>query len=111
MSEYGAALLREVHGVNEGQIDLNPHGIPGAPHAKRSKDRLGVEGRSVILTFGLLSPDKGIEHAIEALPAVLASHPDALYIVLGATHPRVKEQRGETYRLSLEARAQRLGVD
>jgi glycosyltransferase involved in cell wall biosynthesis len=111
MSSYGAALLREVHRVDEAKIDVIPHGIPGAPHAAHSKDRLGVEGRSVILTFGLLSPDKGIEHVIEALPAILARHPEALYIVLGATHPRVKEQRGETYRLSLEARALRLGVD
>ncbi|MGA2450759.1 MAG: glycosyltransferase family 4 protein [Polyangiaceae bacterium] len=111
MSAYGAALLREVHGVAEEKIDIIPHGIPGAPHAEHSKDRLGVEGRSVILTFGLLSPDKGIEYVIEALPAILARHPEAIYVVLGATHPRVKEQRGETYRLSLEARALRLGVD
>jgi glycosyltransferase involved in cell wall biosynthesis len=111
MSEYGAALLREVHKVDPGKVDVIPHGIPGAPHAEHSKDRLGVEGRSVVLTFGLLSPDKGIEYVIEALPAILARHPEALYIVLGATHPRVKEQRGETYRLSLEARALRLGVD
>src|SRR5271165_4691199 len=88
MSEYGSALLREVHGVDEAKIDLIPHGIPSTPHAKHSKDRLGVEGRSVILTFGLLSPDKGIEYVIDALPAILASHPKALYIVLGATHPR-----------------------
>jgi glycosyltransferase involved in cell wall biosynthesis len=111
MSEYGAALLREVHGVDGSKIDLIPHGIPGAPHSEHSKGRLGVEGRSVILTFGLLSPDKGIEHVIEALPAIVRAHPGALYIVLGATHPRVKEQRGETYRLSLEARALKLGVD
>jgi glycosyltransferase involved in cell wall biosynthesis len=111
MSEHGAALLREVHGVADDKIDLIPHGIPAAPPAERSKDRLGVEGRSVILTFGLLSPDKGIEHVIDALPAILARRPDALYIVLGATHPRVKEQHGETYRLSLESRALRLGVD
>jgi glycosyltransferase involved in cell wall biosynthesis len=111
MSEHGAALLRKVHCVPGSKIDLIPHGIPGAPHALHSKDRLGVEGRSVILTFGLLSPDKGIEHVIDALPAILARHPEALYIVLGATHPRVKEQRGETYRLSLETRALRLRVD
>ncbi len=111
MSEYGASLLREVHAVDANKIDIIPHGIPGAPHAEHSKDRLGVEGRSVVLTFGLLSPDKGIEYVIEALPAILARHPETLYIVLGATHPRVKEQRGETYRLALEARALRLGVD
>jgi hypothetical protein len=76
-----------------------------------NKDRLGVEGKSVILTFGLLSPDKGIEHVVDALPAILESHPDTVYIVVGATHPHVLEQSGETYRLMLEARAQRLGVD
>jgi glycosyltransferase involved in cell wall biosynthesis len=111
MSEYAAALLREVHAVDPAKVDVIPHGIPAGPHAARSKDRLGVEGRQVILTFGLLSPDKGIENVIEALPTILRHHPQALYVVLGATHPRVKEQRGETYRLSLEARALRLGVD
>jgi glycosyltransferase involved in cell wall biosynthesis len=110
MSEHGAALLRGVHGVPEANIDLIPHGIAGVPNARRSKDRLGVEGKSVILTFGLLSPDKGIEYVIDALPAVLERHPNAVYIVLGATHPHVKSRHGETYRLMLEARAQRLGV-
>ena len=111
MSAHGAALLRSVHGVPEQKIDLIPHGIPTLPLASRSKDRLGVEGRSVILTFGLLSPDKGIEHVIDALPAILKSYPETVYIVLGATHPHVKDSHGETYRLMLEARAKRLGVD
>ncbi len=110
MSEQGAALLREVHGVAGSKIDLIPHGIPRVLSAERSKDRLGVEGKSVILTFGLLSPDKGIEHVIDAMPAILARCPQALYIVLGTTHPRVREEHGESYRLSLESRAQRLGV-
>ena len=95
----------------ERKIDVIPHGIPSVPFDGRSKDRLGVEGKSVILTFGLLSPDKGIEYVIDALPAILARHPDTVYIVLGATHPHVKERYGETYRLMLEHRAQRLGVD
>lgn len=111
MSAHGASLLREVHGVPDHKIDWIPHGIPSMPPAQRSKDRLGVEGKSVILTFGLLSPDKGIEYVIDALPAILARFPDTLYVVLGATHPHVKERYGETYRLMLEARAQRLGVD
>jgi glycosyltransferase involved in cell wall biosynthesis len=111
MSTHGAALLREVYGVPEHKIDVIPHGIPRVPSAARSKDKLGVAGKSVILTFGLLSPDKGIEHVIDALPAILESYPDTVYIVLGATHPHVKEQHGETYRLMLELRAQRLGVD
>jgi glycosyltransferase involved in cell wall biosynthesis len=111
MSVHGASLLRDVHQVPDHKIDLIPHGIPSVPFASRSKDQLGVEGRPVILTFGLLSPDKGIEHVIDALPAILTRFPDAVYIVLGATHPHVKERSGETYRLMLENRAQRLGVD
>ena len=111
MSAHGAALLRHVHEVPDYKIDSIPHGIPSVPLASRSKDQLGVEGKSVILTFGLLSPDKGIEHVIDALPAILERYPDTVYIVLGATHPHVKERYGETYRLMLENRAQRLGVD
>ncbi len=111
MSEYGEAAMRDIHRVPASKIDLIPHGIRIAPRTRRSKDRLGVQGKRVILTFGLLSPDKGIEHVIDALPAILAHHPETVYVVLGATHPRVKEQQGETYRLSLESRAQRLGVD
>ena len=111
MSANSASLLRDVHDVPDSKIDLIPHGIPSVPSASRSKDQLGVEGKSVILTFGLLSPDKGIEHVIDALPAILARYPDTVYIVLGATHPHVKERHGETYRLMLENRAQRLGVD
>ena len=109
MSSDGAALLHEVHGVPMAKIDVIPHGIPIVPE-RRSKDKLGVEGRSVILTFGLLSPDKGIEHVIDALPGILQRHPNTVYIVLGATHPHVKQQQGETYRHMLESRAQRLGV-
>jgi glycosyltransferase involved in cell wall biosynthesis len=111
MSSHGAALLRDVHGVPAHKIDLIPHGIPNVPFAPRSKDQLGVEGKGVILTFGLLSPDKGIEHVIDALPAILARHPNTVYVVLGATHPHVRQREGETYRLMLELRAQRLGVD
>jgi glycosyltransferase involved in cell wall biosynthesis len=111
MSAHGASLLRDVHRVPDRKIDLIPHGIPSVPFASRSKDQLGVEGKSVILTFGLLSPDKGIEHVIDALPAILERFPETVYIVLGATHPHVRQRSGETYRLMLENRAQRLGVD
>lgn len=110
MTAGGAELLRDVHGVDEEKIDIIPHGIPNVPFAG-SKNRLGVEGRPLILTFGLLSPDKGIEQMIDALPAILAAHPDAVYIVLGATHPHIIERQGEIYRLMLEDRAKRLGVD
>jgi glycosyltransferase involved in cell wall biosynthesis len=111
MSRTGADLLRTVHDVASSKIDLIPHGIPRLPAASQSKDKLGVEGRHVVLTFGLLSPDKGIEHVIDAMPAILEAHPETIYIVLGATHPHVKQHHGEAYRLSLEARARRLGVD
>jgi len=110
MSAHGARLLGEVHGVPEEKIDLIPHGIPDVPVAGQSKHQLGVQGKRVILTFGLLSPDKGIEHVIDALPTILARYPDTIYIVLGATHPHIKEEQGETYRLGLESRAQKLGV-
>jgi glycosyltransferase involved in cell wall biosynthesis len=111
MSANGRSLLREVHGVPEAKIDLIPHGIPTLPPASHSKDKLGVEGSLVILTFGLLSPDKGIEYVIDALPLIAARYPNVVYIVLGATHPHVKERHGESYRLMLEQRAKRLGVD
>src|SRR6266550_1821293 len=111
MSESGAELLREVHGISRDQIDLIPHGIPTVPSDGNSKHRLGVEGQTVLLTFGLLSPDKGIEYVIDALPAIVAAHPDTVYIVLGATHPHIVERDGEAYRLMLEARARHLGVD
>ena len=110
MSEAGADLLRRVHGISDDQIDLIPHGIPEIPVDPASKGRLGVAGKMVILTFGLLSPDKGIEYVIDAMPEILAAHPDTVYIVLGATHPHVVERDGEAYRLMLEARAERLGV-
>ena len=110
MTNGGAELLREVHGVSEEKIDVIPHGIPNVPFSG-SKNRLGVEGRPLILTFGLLSPDKGIEYVIDALPTVLSHYPDAVYIVLGATHPHLIERQGETYRLMLEDRSKRLGVD
>jgi len=110
MTAGAGDLLREVHGVPEEKIDVIPHGIPSVPYAG-SKNRLGVEGRPLILTFGLLSPDKGIEYMIDALPTILSHHPDTVYIVLGATHPHIIERQGETYRLMLEDRAKRLGVD
>jgi glycosyltransferase involved in cell wall biosynthesis len=110
MTNGSADILREVHGVSANKIDMIPHGIPSVPFSG-SKDRLGVEGRPLILTFGLLGPDKGIEHVIDALPTILSHYPDAVYIVLGATHPHIVERHGETYRLMLEERAKQLGVD
>ena len=111
MSSLGASTLADVYGIAPDRIDVIPHGIPAVPARLESKRRLGVEGRMVLLTFGLLSPDKGIEYVIDALPAIVASCPSVVYIVLGATHPHVKDGQGEAYRLMLEARARQLGVD
>ena len=110
MSDHGANLLREVHGVPDRRIDRIPHGIASLPLLPRGKRLLGVEGKAVILTFGLLSPDKGIEYVIDALPRILEQNPATVYVVVGATHPHVKEHDGEAYRIMLESRARRLGV-
>ena len=111
MSAGGVSVLRDIYGVPAEKIDNIPHGIPRIPDSSRIKSHLGVTDRSVILTFGLLSPDKGLEYVIDAFPDVLAKHPDAIYIVLGATHPQVKERHGEIYRVMLANRARRLGID
>ncbi len=111
MSTDGAEILRAVHNVPDEKIDVVPHGIPTLPNARRSRQKLGVEHKSVMLTFGFVSPGKGIEHVINAMPAILKRHPDTLYIVLGVTHPHVKESQGETYRNMLESRVHELGVD
>ena len=84
MSALGAEVLQKTHKVSAEKIDIIPHGIPRLPDAKHSKHRLGVEGKFVMLTFGLLSPDKGIEHVIDALPSILSRFPNTIYIVLGA---------------------------
>jgi glycosyltransferase involved in cell wall biosynthesis len=111
MSEDGAALLGRVHGVDRGRIDVIPHGIPALPTTRGQKEALGVTGQPLLLTFGLLSPDKGIEHVIDALPAILRDFPTAVYFIVGATHPHIKERDGESYRIALENRAVRLGVE
>jgi glycosyltransferase involved in cell wall biosynthesis len=111
MSARGRAILRETYGIDDSKIDLIPHGIPAIPPRAASKVRLGLERKAIIMTFGLLSPDKGIEYVIDALPSILARHPETIYLVLGATHPHVKAAHGETYRTELATRARRLGVD
>ena len=113
MSQRGAEFLHEVYGVLPEKIDLIPHGIPDVPFVDPSfhKDLFGVEGKIVLLSFGLLSASKGIENVIAALPAILARHPNVVYIVLGATHPHVVRNEGETYRLSLQWLAQEKGVE
>jgi glycosyltransferase involved in cell wall biosynthesis len=110
MSAYGAALLRQVHGTAERKIDLIPHGIPQVPFHSLTKGWLGLGGRRVLLTFGLLAPDKGIEYVIEAMPAILRAFPETVYVVLGASHPHVRARMGESYRAMLEDQARHLGV-
>ena len=112
MSELAAQLLREVYTVPGGKIDVIPHGVPDMPFMDPNyfKDLFGTEGKSVLLTFGLLSPNKGIENVIRALPAILARHPNVVYIVSGVTHPHIRRHEGERYREELQALAERLGV-
>ncbi|MGH7939027.1 MAG: glycosyltransferase, partial [Bryobacteraceae bacterium] len=112
MAERGREYLETVYKVAPEKIDLIPHGVPDVQFIDPTfhKDQFGVEGKTVLLTFGLLSPNKGIEYAIEALPAILERHPNTVYIVLGATHPNLIAQDGESYRLKLERLAEDLGV-
>jgi glycosyltransferase involved in cell wall biosynthesis len=112
MSEKERDVLQKVYDVPAKKIDVIPHGIPDSAFAEpdEAKALLGFEGRAVILTFGLLSPNKGIEYVIDAMPAILRSRPDAVYVVLGATHPNLVREKGEAYRESLVSRARALGV-
>jgi len=112
MAERGKGFLDEIYGVTPEKVDVIPHGIPDMPFIDPSfnKDQFGVEGKTVLLTFGLLSPNKGIEHVIEALPSILQRYPNVVYIILGATHPNVIAREGESYRLKLERLAEDRGV-
>src|ERR1700694_4440234 len=96
-------MLLDVYQAPPAKIDLIPHGIPDMPFIDPNyyKDQFGVEGRLVVLTFRLLSPNKGVEHMLNALPKILEEFPNVVYIVLGATHPNLVREHGEAYRLSL----------
>jgi glycosyltransferase involved in cell wall biosynthesis len=109
MTERGRQMLQEVYQAPPAKIDLIPHGIPdvGFVDPTYFKDQFGVEGRVVLLTFGLLSPNKGIEHVLNALAHILAEYPGVVYIVLGSTHPNELREHGEAYRLSLEILAKK----
>ena len=112
MSERGKEFLRDIYHAPEDKIDLIPHGIPDMPFADPNyfKDEFGVAGKQVLLTFGLLSPNKGIEYALRALPDIIREFPNIVYIVVGQTHPNLLRHEGEAYRLSLERLAKDLGV-
>lgn len=112
MAKRGRDLLVNTYGVNPEKIDLIPHGVIDMPFIDSNffKDLFGVEGKTVLLTFGLLSPNKGIEYAIDAIPAIIGRHPNVVYIILGATHPHLIAREGEAYRHKLEQRAAERGV-
>ena len=112
MSEQAAQFLVEIYGVASGKIDVIPHGVPDFQFMDPNyyKDQFGTEGKSVLLTFGLLSPNKGIENVIRALPGIRARHPNVVYIVSGVTHPHIRKRDGERYREELIALAEELGV-
>lgn len=112
MSGLAVDILHDVYDVPREKIVMIPHGIPDVPFIDPNfcKDLFGVEGKKVILTFGLLSPGKGIEYAIQALPKVVQKHPEAVYIVLGETHPHIKRESGEEYRNGLLRQVGELGL-
>jgi glycosyltransferase involved in cell wall biosynthesis len=113
MSHHSKNDLRDIYDVPEQKIDMIPHGIHDVPFVDPGfhKDKFGAEGKFVLMTFGLLSRNKGIEYAIEALPDVVKHYPDLTYLVLGATHPHVVALEGEAYRDSLQERVRQLGLE
>ena len=113
MSEYSSRILQDVFGVPSEKIDRIPHGIPDLPFVDPDvyKDSLALGGKAVLLTFGLLSPNKGFESVIRALPRILSRHRDVVYVIAGATHPHVRAREGDRYRDQLQALAKELGVE
>lgn len=113
MAERGRSILSECYGMASGRISVIPHGVPdrACVDPDTVKPRFGWETRKVILTFGLLAPDKGIDTMVRAMPTIAAAHPDALYVVLGATHPNLLGTEGETHRERLTSLGHELGVD
>ena len=113
MTEHGRELLQKIYEVESDKIDVIPHGIPDMPFVDPNfyKDKFGVEGKKVLLTFGLLSPSKGIEHVLNALPDILSEFPNLVYIILGATHPNLLRDKGEAYRISLERLAKKNRIE
>lgn len=112
MAETAARIFEARYGIDK-RLVVIPHGVPAIePHGRRvQKRRLGLEGRTLIFTFGLVDPRKGLEHVIEAMPQIAARHPDALYLIAGQTHPELLKAQGETYRNELAALVARLGME
>src|SRR6202795_1948806 len=113
MSQLSSQFLQEIYKVPGSKIDMVPHGVPDLPFLDPNfyKDRFAVEGKAVLLTFGLLSPNKGIENVIHAMPDILARHKHVVYMVAGATHPHILRREGDKYRAYLQALAKELGVE
>jgi glycosyltransferase involved in cell wall biosynthesis len=113
MSDYSACILQDVFGVSATKIDLIPHGIPDLPFVEPEvhKDALALTGKAVMLTFGLLSPNKGFENVIKALPRIRSRHKNVVYVIAGATHPHVRAREGDRYREQLQALAREVGVE
>jgi len=113
MSQLSSQFLQEIFKVPGSKIDMVPHGVPDLPFLDPNfyKDRFGVEGKAVLLTFGLLSPNKGIENVIQALPQILSKHKNVVYMVAGATHPHILRREGDQYRAHLQALAKEVGVE
>jgi len=112
MTKVAARLLSEVYGVSGRRVQVIPHGVPEIPFSwdGLARAQLGLRDRQTICTFGLINRGKGLEYMIQAMPQIVAACPEALYLIVGATHPQVKRQEGEVYRASLVAMAEELGV-
>jgi len=112
MSERGKEFLTKIYEVNEDRICVIPHGIPntGPRNLLLNKERFGLSQNLVALTFGLIGPGKGLEYAIDAIPEIVARHPSFVYVLLGATHPNLVKEQGESYRNELRLQAERLNV-
>lgn len=112
MTQTAKSILHKQYGVDPEKVVVIPHGVPGMrfEKAEKIKRKYGIKNRNVIVTFGLLSRGKGIEHFISSVPKIIEKHPDTLYLVVGQTHPRVREQEGESYRVELKGLAERLGI-